>query len=206
MKLMSPLQEQAHSVLTRFSFQEFERFAQYSIDNENGNVFVFRFYKEVNSREHVVFWDVKVGTCNCKLFEFWGILCHHILSIFLHKDIHVILTIFHHGGYFNHHLMILRGSHKLMLSLRNKEKVIDCNNKAHSQHVVHCPPKAKPKCRPTRPRLKGGKKLSHNMNTCGSCKGVGWNTLEPHIQYLNNNSIVIHISSRCYFIINPKHA
>jgi hypothetical protein len=45
MKLMSPLQEQAHSVLTRFSFQkfqeEFERSAQYSIDHENGNVFVF---------------------------------------------------------------------------------------------------------------------------------------------------------------------
>jgi len=46
MKLTSPLQEQAHSVLSRFSFQkfqeEFERSAQYSIDHENGNVFVLR--------------------------------------------------------------------------------------------------------------------------------------------------------------------
>jgi len=68
MKLMSLLQEQTHSVFARFSFQkfqeEFERSAQYSIDHENGNVFVVRFYKDVNSRKLVVVWDGKVATCS----------------------------------------------------------------------------------------------------------------------------------------------
>ncbi|CAJ2656922.1 unnamed protein product [Trifolium pratense] len=91
-KFMSHLQEQAHSVLTPFSFQkfqeEFERFAQYSIDHENDNV--LRFYKDINSRKHEVFWDGKIATCSCKHFEFWGVLCRHILSIFIHKDCHEI--------------------------------------------------------------------------------------------------------------------
>ncbi|KAK2443472.1 protein FAR1-RELATED SEQUENCE [Trifolium repens] len=60
-KFMSPFQEQTHSVLTHFSFQkfqeEFERSAQYSIDHENDNVFVLRFYKDINSRKQEVFWD-----------------------------------------------------------------------------------------------------------------------------------------------------
>ncbi|PNX83410.1 FAR1-related protein, partial [Trifolium pratense] len=41
--------------------------------------------------------------------------------------------------------------------------------------VVHCPPLSKTKGRPKRRRLKGGKELSHNMNTCGLCKDVGHN-------------------------------
>ena len=28
--------------------------------------------------------------CSCKYFEFWGILCCHVLKIFLHKDCHQI--------------------------------------------------------------------------------------------------------------------
>lgn len=49
MKLMSPLQKQAHTVLTQFVFQkfqeEFERSVQYSVRHENGNVFVLQWYK-----------------------------------------------------------------------------------------------------------------------------------------------------------------
>jgi len=92
MKLMSPVQMQAHSVLTYFAFQkfqaEFERSIQYLIHHENGNVFVLGYYKDANSIKHTVFWDGKIATCTCKHFVFLRILFRHILSIFLHKDCH----------------------------------------------------------------------------------------------------------------------
>lgn len=108
MKMMSPSQEQAYSVLTLFSFQkfqdEFERSIQYSIHRENGNVLVLQYYKDDNSRKHEIFWDDKIATCSWKLFEFWGILCRHILNIFLHKDCHEIsYDYFHHGDDFKHY-------------------------------------------------------------------------------------------------------
>lgn len=56
-----------------------------------------------------------------------------------------------------------------------EEQAIDCNIEAHSQCDVRCPPMSKPKGRPKRRRLKGGKELLHNMNTCGLCRGVGHN-------------------------------
>ncbi|CAI8613371.1 unnamed protein product [Vicia faba] len=68
MKLMSPLQEQAHSLLTCFDFQkfqeEFERSIQYPIHHENGNVLVLRYYKYANSRKYTVFWDVNPQSIN----------------------------------------------------------------------------------------------------------------------------------------------
>jgi hypothetical protein len=44
-------------------------------------------------------------------------------------------------------------------------------------NVVHCPPLSKTKGRPKRRHLKGGKELSHNMNSCGLCKDVGHNVV-----------------------------
>ena len=32
--------------------------------------------------------------CSCKNFEFWGILCCHILCIFLHKDCYQIPSLY----------------------------------------------------------------------------------------------------------------
>ncbi|KAG4925261.1 hypothetical protein JHK87_050801 [Glycine soja] len=169
LKLMSPLQEQAHGVLTRFAFQkfqeEFERSTQYSIHHENGNEFVLRYYKDANSRKHMVFWDGKIATCSCKYFEFWGILCRHILSIFLHKDCHEILSNY------------LPSRWRLQTSHDDDEVDPQQVNVVFEEQVdvVHCPPPSKTKGRPKRRRLKGGKELSHNMNTCGLCKDVGHN-------------------------------
>jgi hypothetical protein len=126
MKFMSPLQEQAHNVLTHFSFQkfqeEFERSAQYSIDHESDNVFVLRFYKDINSRKHVVFWDGKITTCSCKHFEFWGV--YYVVTFLVFFFIKIVmksfLTTYHHSDCFKHHLMIKKRSPKLMLSLRSK--------------------------------------------------------------------------------------
>ncbi|KAG4937911.1 hypothetical protein JHK82_045720 [Glycine max] len=169
LKLMSPLQEQAHGVLTRFAFQkfqeEFERSTQYSIHHENGNEFVLRYYKDANSRKHMVFWDGKIATCSCKYFEFWGILCRHILSIFLHKDCHEIPSNY------------LPSRWRLQTSHDDDEVDPQQVNVVFEEQVdvVHCPPPSKTKGRPKRRRLKGGKELSHNMNTCGLCKDVGHN-------------------------------
>lgn len=81
MKLISPLQEQTHSLLIGFAFQkfqeEFERSIQYSIHHQNGNVFVLRYYKDTNNRKHMIFWDGKIATCSCKPFEFWDIMSTH---------------------------------------------------------------------------------------------------------------------------------
>lgn len=33
-------------------------------------VLVLQYYKNDNSRKYQVFWDGKITTCNCKLFEF----------------------------------------------------------------------------------------------------------------------------------------
>ncbi|KAG4934800.1 hypothetical protein JHK85_049719 [Glycine max] len=169
LKLMSPLQEQAHGVLTRFAFQkfqeEFERSTQYSIHHENGNEFVLRYYKDANSRKHMVFGDGKIATCSCKYFEFWGILCRHILSIFLHKDCHEIPSNY------------LPSRWRLQTSHDDDEVDPQQVNVVFEEQVdvVHCPPPSKTKGRPKRRRLKDGKELSHNMNTCGLCKDVGHN-------------------------------
>ena len=32
--------------------------------------------------------------CSCKNFEFWGIFCRHILSVFLHKDCYQIPSLY----------------------------------------------------------------------------------------------------------------
>ncbi|XP_058766139.1 protein FAR1-RELATED SEQUENCE 11-like [Vicia villosa] len=169
MKLMSPLQEQAYNVLTRFSFQkfqdEFERSIQYSIHHENGNVLVLQYYKDDNTRKHQVFWDGKIAACSCKLFEFWGILCRHILSIFLHKDCYEI------PPYYFPSRWRLQESHEDDEVV--EDQIMDCNSEAESQQVVHCPPISKTKGRPKRRRIKGGKELSHSMNSCRLCKGEG---------------------------------
>jgi len=61
-----------------------------SVLDENGNVNVLQYYKDANSKNHEAFWDGKIAACSCKHFEFWEILCLHILSVFIHKDCHVI--------------------------------------------------------------------------------------------------------------------
>ena len=53
---------------------------------ENCIEFVLQYYKDETSQKHKVLWDCEVTNCSCKHFEFWGILCRHILNVFLHKD------------------------------------------------------------------------------------------------------------------------
>ena len=91
---MSPLEKQAHGVLTPFCFkkfqEEFGRATLYSLLCANGHEFVVRHYEKTNSKEHFIFWDGETTTCSCKHFEFWRVLCRHILSVFLKKDCYEI--------------------------------------------------------------------------------------------------------------------
>ncbi|CAL5191621.1 unnamed protein product [Lathyrus oleraceus] len=191
MKLISPLQEQAHNLLTGFAFQkfqeEFERSIQYSIHHQNGNAFVLRYYKDANSRKHMVFWDGKIATCSCKHFEFWGILCRHILSIFLHKDCHEIPSNYLPSRW---RLQVSHEDEEVNpqpINVVFEDQIICYNNEAHANDIVQCPPISKTKGRPKRRRLKGGKELSHTMNTCGLCKDIGHNIatcpLKENIQF-----------------------
>ena len=105
---MSPLVDQAHSFLTLYSFkifqEEFGRTTQYLVLQENCIEFVLQYYKDETSQRNKILGDGKMTYCSCKNFEFWGILCRHVLSVFLHK----IVTKFHpciyyHIGVMKHH-------------------------------------------------------------------------------------------------------
>ena len=94
LRSLSPLEDQAHGVLTPYAFKlfqvEFGSATLYSVLQENGSGFVLQYYKDKTSQKHKVLWDGEMTNCSCKHFEFWGILCRHILRIFLHKDCHQI--------------------------------------------------------------------------------------------------------------------
>ena len=88
LRTLSLIEEQAHSVLTPYAFkifqEEFGRATQYSVFQENGIEFVLQYYEEKTSQKHLVLWDGEMTSCSCKNFEFWGILCRHTLSVFIH--------------------------------------------------------------------------------------------------------------------------
>ncbi|XP_071700907.1 protein FAR1-RELATED SEQUENCE 11-like isoform X2 [Rutidosis leptorrhynchoides] len=90
LKTKSPLEKQAHDVLTPFAFKKFqeelERASQYLIEHSDGNQFIIRYFEQGNHKFHSVFWDGDTALCSCKTFEFWGILCRHIFRALIHKD------------------------------------------------------------------------------------------------------------------------
>lgn len=103
-----------------------------------------------------------MATCSCKLFEFWGILCRHILSIFLQKDCHEIPSNYLSSWW---RLQTLHKDDDVI-----EDQIMDCNNEVYSQQIVRCSPISKTKGRSKQRHIKGGKELSHNMNVCGLCK------------------------------------
>ena len=69
LRTLSPIEEQAHSVLTPYAFknfqEEFGRATQYSMLQENGIEFVLQYYEEKTSQKHwsyeMVRWLVVVA-------------------------------------------------------------------------------------------------------------------------------------------------
>ena len=74
LRTLSPLEDQAHNVLTPYTFKnfqkEFERVTQYSVHQENRIEFVLHNYKDETSQKHKFLWDSEVTNCSYKHFEF----------------------------------------------------------------------------------------------------------------------------------------
>lgn len=116
-----------------------------------------------------------------------GILCRHILSIFLHKDCHEIPSNYLPSRW---RLQVSHEDEEVNpqpINVVFEDQIICYNNEAHANDIVQCPPISKTKGCPKRRRLKGGKEFSHTMNTCGLCKDIGHNIatcpLKENIQF-----------------------
>ena len=155
LRTLPPLEDQAHNVLTPYTFKnfqkEFERVTQYSVHQENRIEFVLQYYKDETSKKHKVLWDGEMTNCSCKHFQFWGILCHHILSVFLHKDCYHIPPLYLPS----HWCCEASLSEKELLELDDenlvgKENAVDANVNGviDGDCFINCPPLSKTKGRP----------------------------------------------------------
>ncbi|KAL2944266.1 Protein FAR1-RELATED SEQUENCE 11, partial [Bienertia sinuspersici] len=204
-KSKSPLEEQAFKVFTPLAFKKFQeeffRASQYPIITKEGNTFIMRYFEGETPRNHSVFWDRVTTSCSCKKFEFWGILCRHILQVFSHRLCFKIPALY----------LPLRWHHKTLLSLSvgdgglhsisdvvqstceveeghtcattsvvdgedsiMMEKEVDLMVHAFIDgNIVHLPPKSKSKGRPKKQCEKGGKELGKKTKCCSLCKQAG---------------------------------
>ncbi|KAI3897988.1 hypothetical protein MKX03_020633 [Papaver bracteatum] len=88
-KIMSPLEEQVRKILTPYAYnmfsEELERASQYGVYRISGSEYMLKYFEEgKNTKRRRVFWDGQVIICSCKQFEFCGIVCRHILHVFIH--------------------------------------------------------------------------------------------------------------------------
>ena len=169
LKVKSPLEKQASQVLNPSAFEKFKeecsRSIQYLILYASRNNFILRYYEGSHNRNHQVFWDENIIMCSGKKFEFSGILCRHILWIFIQKDSHKIPSTYlpsrwclqHH----NHELDVLEGQ-----ILIDKDPLIAGDD-------ILCPPKSTTKGRPRKKRMKGGKESTKHSRHCSKCKNLG---------------------------------
>jgi hypothetical protein len=128
-----------------------------------------KYYKEQHSQKHKVLWDGDVVSCSCKHFEFCGILCRHVLTIFLHKDCFEIpmsyLPLRWCRDEFQRPVEV-----NMMFS---EERLIE--NVENAVDLIKNPPKSNTKGRPKTKRSKGGKELSKRARSCTFCKKSGHN-------------------------------
>lgn len=90
LRTLLPLEEQVSGIFMKFSFkkfeEQFERATLYKVLKLTQVTFKVKYYKHSHTQNHVVIWENDVGSCSCKNFEFRGIICRHILSVFLYED------------------------------------------------------------------------------------------------------------------------
>lgn len=100
LKTASPIEKQASEVYTLAAFQKFQ---EEFLESLGYNAFKIKDqppitkYNVVKDEEdsldaYIVTLDMsrRMATCSCNKFEFGGILCRHILGVFLMIDLHVI--------------------------------------------------------------------------------------------------------------------
>lgn len=173
---MSPLEEQARNILTPFAFKRFQelfgRASQYLVIENFGNEFIMQHFKDGNSRKHKVSWDGTWAICSCKNFEFWGILCRHILSVLSHKDcfeipIAYLPSCWHHDGLpgKERNVTPTNGDISTEMAIIFYENLVHCPPSC-DEIVVHCPPSSKTKGRPKQKRMIGGKELGKKSRSC----------------------------------------
>ncbi|KAL2930387.1 Protein FAR1-RELATED SEQUENCE 11, partial [Bienertia sinuspersici] len=189
-KSKSPLEEQAFKVLTPYAFKKFQEefFRANILKGQLQDIIMF-------------FWDGVTTSCSCKIFEFWGILCRHILRVFSHRDCFKIPTVY----------LPLRWHHKTLSSssvgvndlyptsnvIQNTcdveeghtsatnsvvegediimmEEEVDLMDQADiDDNTLHLPPKSMTKGHPKKRREKGGKELEKKSKCCSICKEPG---------------------------------
>ncbi|XP_063949955.1 protein FAR1-RELATED SEQUENCE 1-like [Daucus carota subsp. sativus] len=127
-------------------------------------------YTQENTQKHLVGWNGQMLVCSCKHFEFWGIICRHILSVFLHQDVFTIPS-----SYFP-----LRWHSKIESDQDIVDLVDETTGESYEQQdtnlaqTVHCPPKSKTKGRPKSKRAKRGKEMNmKQVRSCRFCKQQG---------------------------------
>lgn len=182
MRSVSPLEEQGHRILTPFAFKKFqEQFGlamqysaegiQYSGHEKNTINFIVKHHKA--TRCHYVAWDGKVAKCTCKNFEFVGILCRHILSVFIHKGCFEVPSTYWHPRWSRKDSQVDE-----TCSLHQEAILVDLNTSNNDEVVVdaidlvQCPIKSKTKGRPNERRIKSGKEMA-KQRRCGLCRGLG---------------------------------
>ncbi|KAL6586299.1 hypothetical protein OROMI_001287 [Orobanche minor] len=196
LRTLSPLEEQVHKLFTPFAFkkfqQEFERATQYTIREEDYMIYVVQHYKDLSTtQKHTVTWKEDAINCSCKLFEFWGILCRHILSVFLHKDYFEIPVRY----------LLVRWCrdefHVKVIARETTQRMLNCDDMGHGainlDEVDHIgnPPILKTKGRPKFKRQIGGKEASlKKVRVCSFCKESGHNiTTCPQKENAPENTI-----------------
>jgi len=146
--MKSPLEDQAFRAVTSFSFKKFqdelERASQYSLVHVEGHEFILKHYKS-DGRNHRVFWDGNITTCSYKNFEFWGILCRHILRVFIHKDCFQIPSYYLPPCWCSRVPKPSSEESGILLAVEVSQQSIQDNDDSRNRDGILCPPKSKTK-------------------------------------------------------------
>ena len=138
---------------------------QYSIQEENCTTFIVNHHKV--TRHHTVFWDGNVASCSCKYFEVIGILCLHIISVFVHKDCFEIPSTYWLSRWRRQEVQLQDTSPS-----HQEATLMDSTPSNNSElgplsiDLVQRPPRSTTKGRPKKIRPKGGIELAKQVRRC----------------------------------------
>ncbi|KAK1396721.1 hypothetical protein POM88_006584 [Heracleum sosnowskyi] len=106
-------------------------------------------------------------TCSCKNFEFWGIVCCHILGVFLREDYFQIPVTYLPLRWCRDEYQAKIGVHCVSeLMNENVEQACDNIGVHEKQVIVQCRPASVTKGRPKKNIMKGGKELAKQIKKC----------------------------------------
>ncbi|KAJ8444019.1 LOW QUALITY PROTEIN: hypothetical protein Cgig2_020865 [Carnegiea gigantea] len=146
LRTLSPLEDQAYKVLTKFSFKRFQedlgRASQYKAHDETDMVYMVDYYKDPYAQRHKVFWNASYLPLHWCRDEF-----HSVDSISTHSEEQAII----------------------------QSQPSNANASTVANEFVRCPPISTTKGRPKSKQSKGGKELAKQTKSCRLCKKSGHN-------------------------------